>query len=91
TQTDNVETMVQMINQPLFFDLEKYHDMLKDIINKKVKSETGEFIQEYKNDLRKLDCAFFKLKPKHIFFSPFKKLKMITLDKFGILEKVIDT
>ncbi|CAG8844133.1 7463_t:CDS:2, partial [Racocetra persica] len=83
TQTDTIiytETMIQTTNEYSIFDC----------INIETQTDNIETM-EYKNDLQKLDCAFFKLKPKHIFFSFFEKLKMIALDKFGILEEVVDT
>src|SRR5262249_13964725 len=77
TQTEKkvfIETMVQTSSDYSDFDITKYHNVIRDIINRKVKSKTWSFIQEFSNNSRKLDPVFSKTNPEHILFTKFKKL-----------------
>lgn len=82
TQTDSIVKAA--------FNIELYSDTIKDILNKKRKSETWDWVQEYTNNSDKLDRAFFKTKPTHIFFTKFEKLKHVVEHEFGITPEEVN-
>jgi len=87
------EEMLQEDNEMIIkndFDIELYHIAIRDILTRKQKNKVWDWVQKYINDSDKLDKAFFRMKPKHIFFTKFEKLERVAKKEFGITSEEVN-